>query len=86
LLGFYVLTADTPEANRLWITSHAWWEAIEMVIGVSNARTVAANTGIMDIKPNGRCYPNGVHYRARVLLTSAARRAAWTPAQRWPSR
>ncbi|MCW2803571.1 MAG: transposase [Propionibacteriaceae bacterium] len=44
--------------------------------GVSNARTGAANTGIKQIKRTGRGYTNPAHYQARILLTSAARRAA----------
>ena len=44
--------------------------------GVTNARTEAANTGIKQIKRTGRGYRNSAHYQARILLTSAARRAA----------
>jgi transposase len=78
LLGAYVLAADMPESNRLWATIDAWWEAIEVLIvtGVTNARTEAANTSIKHIKPTGRGYRNPAHYRARILLASAARRAA----------
>ena len=43
---------------------------------VTNARTEAANTGIKQIKRTGRGYRNPAHYQARILLTSAARRAA----------
>jgi transposase len=78
LLGTYVLAADMPEANRLWATIDAWWDAIEvlLVTGVTNARTEAANTSIKQIKRTGRGYRNPAHYRARILLASAARRAA----------
>jgi transposase len=78
LLGAYVLAADMPESNRLWNTIDAWWEAIEVLIvtGVTNARTEAANTSIKHIKRTGRGYRNPIHYRARILLASAARRAA----------
>lgn len=78
LLGLYVLTADMPESNRLWATIEAWWGAIEvlLVTGVTNARTEAANTSIKQIKRSGRGYRNPAHYRARILLASAARRAA----------
>ena len=78
LLGLYVLAADMPEANRLWATVDAWWDAIEVLIvtGVTNARTEAANTSIKQIKRTGRGYRNAAHYRARILLASAARRAA----------
>jgi transposase len=78
LLGLYVLTADLPEAHRLWHTIETWWDAIEVLIvtGVTNARTEAANTTIKQIKRTGRGYRNPAHYRARILLASAARRAA----------
>jgi transposase len=73
-----VLAADMPESNRLWTTIDAWWNAIEVLIvtGVTNARTEAANTGIKQIKRTGRGYRNAAHYRARILLASAARSAA----------
>jgi transposase len=78
ILGCYVLAADMEESWRLWATIEAWWPAIEVLIEyrVSNARTEAANTGIKQIKRTGRGYRNPAHYQARILLTSAARRAA----------
>ena len=78
ILGCYVLAADMDETWRLWHTIQAWWPAIEVLIrtGVSNARTEAANTGIKQIKRIGRGYRNPAHYQARILLPSAARRAA----------
>jgi transposase len=78
ILGCYVLAADMDESWRLWATIEAWWPAIEVLIEhrVSNARTEAANTGIKQIKRTGRGYRNPAHYQARILLTSAARRAA----------
>jgi len=77
-LGAFVLAADMPESNRLWNTITEWWPAIEvlLVTGVTNARTEAANTTIKQIKRTGRGYRNPAHYRARILLASAARRAA----------
>ncbi|SHN81227.1 Transposase [Geodermatophilus obscurus] len=77
-LGAYVLAADMPETDRLWATTTAWWPAIEvlLVTGVTNARTEAANTSIKQIKRTGRGYRNPAHYRARILLASAARTAA----------
>ncbi len=77
-LGRYVLAADMDETTRLWNTICAWWPAIEVLIatGVTNARTEAANTGIKQIKRTGRGYRNPGHYQARILLQSAARRAA----------
>ena len=78
LLGLYVLAAELPEADRLWATITDWWPAIEvlLVTGVTNARTEAANTTIKQIKRTGRGYRNADHYRARILLASAARSAA----------
>jgi transposase len=78
LLGRYVLTADMAESNRLRATIEDWWDAIEVLVvtGVTNARTEAANTAIKQIKRTGRGYRNAAHYRARILLASAARRAA----------
>jgi transposase len=78
ILGCYVLAADMEETSRLWATVEAWWPAIEVLIstGVNNARTEAANTGIKQIKRTSRGFRNPAHYKARILLTSAARRAA----------
>jgi len=78
ILGGYVMAADMDETWRLWHTICAWWPQIEVLIatGVSNARTEAANTNIKQIKRTGRGYRNPIHYQARILLASAARRAA----------
>jgi transposase len=78
ILGCYVLAADMEESWRLWTTIEAWWPAIEVLITyrVTNARTEAANTSIKHIKRTGRGYRNPAHYQARILLTSAALRAA----------
>jgi len=78
ILGCYIVAADMEETWRLWTTIEAWWPAIEVLIThrVTNARTEAANTGIKQIKRTGRGYRNPAHYQARILLTSAARRAA----------
>ena len=67
-----------PETDRLLATVQAWWPAIEVLVvtGVTNARTEAANTSIKQIKRSGRGYRNAAHYKARILLASAARRAA----------
>ena len=56
------------------------WTEIEVLIitGVTNARTEAANTGIKNIKRTGRGFRNQDNYRTRILLTSAAKRAART--------
>jgi len=78
IMGCYVVAADMDETWRLWNTINTWWPAIEVLIatGVSNARTEAANTGVKQIKRTGRGYRNSGHYQARILLRSAARRAA----------
>jgi transposase len=78
ILGRYVLAADMEETWRLWATIQDWWLPVEVLITtrVTNARTEAANTGIKHIKRTGRGYRNSSHYQARILLTSAARRAA----------
>ena len=47
-----------------------------VVTSITNARTEAANTSIKQIKRSGRGYRNPAHYKARILLASAARRAA----------
>ena len=41
-----------------------------------NARTEAANLNAKNIKRAGRGYRNHANYRARILLTATARRAA----------
>lgn len=73
-----VTLAAMPETDRLLVTIRAWWPAIEVLVvtGVTNARTEAANTSIKQIKRTGRGYRNPEHYRTRILLASAARRAA----------
>jgi transposase len=73
-----VALAAMPETDRLLTTVQAWWPAIEVLVvtGVTNARTEAANTNIKQIKRSGRGYRNAAHYKARILLASAARRAA----------
>jgi Transposase len=55
--------------------SRAWWSAIEVLITyrVTNARSEATNTRI---NRTGRGCRNPAHYQARILITSAARRAA----------
>ncbi len=78
LLAHYVLVAAMPETDRLLATVDTWWNEIEVLVvtGVTNARTEAANTTIKQLKRTGRGYRNADHYRARILLGSAARRAA----------
>jgi len=76
--GTYVLVANTAETDRLWDTICTWWPQIEVAIvtGVTNARTEAANTAIKHPKRTGRGFRNESHYKARILLRSAARTAA----------
>jgi transposase len=78
LLGHYIQVADMPETDRLWNTICVWWPEIEVLIvtGVTNAPTEAANTTIKNIKRTGRGFRSPDNYRARILLTSAAKRAA----------
>ena len=78
LLGHYVQVANTPETDRLSNTICEWWTEIEVLIvtGVTNARTEAANTSIKNIKRTGRGFRNPANYKARILLRSAAKRAA----------
>lgn len=78
LLNYYVDIAVMPETTRLLATVNTWWDAIEVLVitGVTNARTEAANTSIKHLKRTGRGYRNPAHYRARILLASAARSAA----------
>jgi len=67
-----------PETDRLWDTICAWWTEIQVLITtrVTNARTEAANTSIKNIKRTGRGFRNPDNYRTRILLASAAHRAA----------
>ncbi len=78
VLNDAVARAAMPETDRLQATLNTWWPAIEVLIitGVTNARTEAANTSIKQIKRSGRGYRNPAHYKARILLASAAPRAA----------
>ena len=78
LLGHYVQVAHMPETDKLWNTICQWWAEIEVLIvtGVTNARTEAANTSIKNIKRTGRGFRNPANYKARILLRSAAKRAA----------
>jgi transposase len=70
--------AAMPETDRLVATLEKWWPAIEVLVvtGITNARTEAANTTIKHIKRTGRGFRNENNYRARIMLTSAAKTAA----------
>lgn len=78
LLDLYVVISDLPEGHPLWSTIDTWWEAIDvlLVTGLTSARTEAANPTVKQIKRTGRGSRNPAHYRARILLASAVRRAA----------
>jgi len=78
LLGHYVMAAEMPETDRLWNNICAWWPEIAVltVTGVTNAGTEAANTTIKNVKRTGRGLRNPNNYKARILLSSAAKRAA----------
>lgn len=67
-----------PETDRLRDTIRAWWTEIQVLITtrVTSARTEAANTSIKNIKRTGRGFRNPDNYRTRILLASAAQRAA----------
>ncbi len=80
-LGSYVQVSSMAETDRLWDILCRWWPAIEVLLitGVTNAKTEAVNTGIKNIKRTARGFRNEQHYSARILLTSAARSAGWTP-------
>jgi transposase len=81
LLGVAVLSANLPEAWKLWNTVNDWWDEIETFIEtrVTNAKTEAANTSIKQIKRTGRGYRNHHHYQARILLASAHRHGRRSP-------
>ena len=74
------LKSASPKQARSGPVHHlnAWWTEIEifLITGVTNARTEAANTSIKQLKRTGRGYRNAEPYKARILLGSAARRAA----------
>lgn len=78
LLDEAVAAAATAKTDRLAATLRPWWPAIEVLTltGVTNACTKAANTSIKQIKRTRRGYHNPAHYKARILLASAARTAA----------
>jgi hypothetical protein len=77
ILGCDVVAAEMDETWRLWHTIQVWWPAIEVLVeyGVTNSRTDAAKTGINRSKDRTGLQKYGP-LQARILLPSAARRAA----------
>ena len=72
------ITADTPETTRLAGTIMKWWPEIEgfLELGVTNARTEGCNRVIKQIKRVACGFRNQANYERRVMLHSAALRAA----------
>jgi transposase len=70
--------ADTPETTRLAGTIEKWWPEIEafLRLGVTNAATEGHNRVIKQIKRVACGFRNMDNYERRIMLHSAARRAA----------
>jgi transposase len=70
--------ADIPEATRLAGTIEKWWPEIEgfLELGVTNARTEGYNRVIKQIKRVACGFRNQDNYERRIMLHSAAHRAA----------
>lgn len=71
-------TADMPETTRLAGTIEKWWPEIEgfLQLGVTNARTEGCNRVIKQIKRVACGFRNQANYERRIMLHSAAVRAA----------
>ena len=67
-----------PETTRLADTTQRWWPEIEafLELGVTNARTEGHNRVIKQIKRVTCGFRNQNDYERRIMLHSAARRAA----------
>jgi transposase len=72
------VTADMPETTRLAGTIMKWWPEIEgfLELGVTNARTEGCNRVIKQIKRVACGFRNQANYERRIMLHSAALRAA----------
>lgn len=72
------ITADMPETTRLAGTIMKWWPEIEgfLELGVTNARTEGCNRVIKQIKRVACGFRNQANYERRIMLHSAALRAA----------
>lgn len=70
--------ADMPETTRLAGTIEKWWPEIEgfLQLGVTNARTEGCNRVIKQIKRVACGFRNQANYERRIMLHSAALRAA----------
>jgi len=70
--------ADMPEATRLAATIERWWPEIEgfLELGKTNARTEGYNRVIKQIKRVACGFRNQENYERRIMLHSAALRAA----------
>jgi transposase len=71
-------TANMPETTRLAGTIEKWWPEIEgfLQLGVTNARTEGCNRVIKQIKRVACGFRNQDNYERRIMLHSAALRAA----------
>ena len=72
------ITADMPETTRLALTVMKWWPEIEtfLELGVTNARTEGHNRVIKQIKRVACGFRNQANYERRIMLHSAAIKAA----------
>jgi transposase len=72
------VVADMPETTRLATTIERWWPEIEgfLQLGVTNARTEGHNRVIKQVKRVACGFRNQENYERRIMLHSAARRAA----------
>jgi transposase len=72
------VTADMPETTRLAGTIEKWWPEIEgfLELGVTNDRTEGCNRVIKQIKRVACGFRNQANYERRIMLHSAALRAA----------
>ena len=70
--------ADMAETTRLASTIERWWPEIEgfLELGVTNARTEGHNRVIKQVKRVACGFRNQANYERRIMLHSAARRAA----------
>jgi transposase len=72
------VVADTVETTRLATTIERWWPEIEgfLELGITNARTEGHNRVIKQVKRVACGFRNQANYERRIMLHSAARRAA----------
>ena len=72
------VTANMAEATRLATTIMKWWPEIEgfLELGITNARTEGQNRVIKQIKRVACGFRNQENYKRRIMLDSAAVKAA----------